>query len=163
MPAVPLWLKWLLSVLVFGGMFVALVVFVRGSGGPTPVDQNRGAEAQANRLGQIVTAQDQASHRAALPTAAPPATALGHAILADMRARVASHDISGPVERVRCIPVTRHAAGRLPFHCTARAAGFDYPFVGMVDIRARELIWCKDDRTTVDPGLQVPLNPTCTR
>jgi len=162
MPVVPLWLKWVLSLLVFGGMLVALVVVVRGSG-PTPTTENPAAEAQANRLGQIVTAQDQAIHRAALPAAVPPGKALERAILADMRGRVSRHDINGPVERVRCAPITRHAAGRLPFRCTARAAGFDYPFAGVVDPRARELVWCKDDRTTVDPGLEVPLNPACTR
>lgn len=163
MPVVPLWLKWVLSLLVFGGMLVALVVVVRGSGNPALPTESPAGEAQANRLGQIVTAQDQAVHRAALPGAVAPAKALERAILADMRTRVAKADISGPVERVRCAGVPRHASGRLSFRCTARAGGFDYPFVGVVNTRSRELVWCKDDRTTVDPGLEVPLNPACTR
>jgi len=163
LPAVPLWLKWVLSVLVFGAMLVALVVFVRDSGGAGPAAENPAAEAQANRLGQIVTRQDQAVHRAVLPATVPTAIALERAILADVRARAATGDIGGPVERVRCAPVSRHAPGRQSFRCTARAGGFDYPFVGVADARARELVWCKDDRTTVDPGLQVPLNPACTR
>jgi len=163
LPAVPLWLKWVLSVLVFGAMLVALVVFVRDSGGTGPAAENPAAVAQANRLGQIVIRQDQAVHRAVLPATVPPAIALERAILVDMRARAATGDISGPVELVRCAPVARHAPGRLPFHCLARAAGFDYPLVGVVNLRARRLTWCKDDRTTVDPGLQVPLDPACTR
>lgn len=162
-PTAPLWLRWLLSVLLFGGMFVALVAVVSNSGNAArPAAESPRSEAQANRLGQIVTAQDQSPHRAALPRSIPPVIALERAITSDMRERVTTHDIDGPVQRVRCTPTASRSTGRLAFRCVARAGGFDYPFDGVADRRAGQLVWCKNDSVSVDAGLQVPISPACT-
>ncbi len=107
--------------------------------------------------------KDQALHRTALTRSLTPAQALERAILADMRTRVAHHDVNGPVQRVRCSRLARRRQYRLPFRCLALTGGFAYPFAGLVDLRTSELVWCTDDSTAVDPGLQVPLNPACRR
>lgn len=158
----PLWLRWVLSTVVFGGLLVALVIVVSNSGSAMTAVESPASAAQANRLGQKVTAQDQSPHHAVLPASIPPGIALQRAILSDMRTLVSSNDLRGPVGRVSCTPAKRHAPGRLPFHCIARAGGFNYPFDGVADTHAHKLIWCKNDRTIVDPGLEVPLNPACT-
>lgn len=77
--AIPLWLKWVLSVTIFAGLLVLLVVYVHGAGGNGPGSgDNPAAEARANRTGQIVTAQrsgappdgaDEIAHASAGPGA----------------------------------------------------------------------------------------------
>ena len=160
--ASPLWLKWVLSVTFFAGLLVALVIYVHGAGDRGPGSaENPAAEARANRLGQIVTAQDQAVHQMPLARSLGPARALEDAILIDMRARIMRHDVNGPVQQVRCSQNVRRRTNRLSFRCQALTGGFAYPFAGIVDLRTRELVWCKDDSSSVDPGLQVPLNAAC--
>lgn len=162
----PLWLKWVLSLLVAVGLITALVVYV----GSNPLgDQstnpalNPPAAAQANREGQIVTAQDQLPHHAALPRSLAPRVALERAIAAVMRTRAATAELAGPVQRVTCTQLAPRKATSLVFRCHALAGGSSYPSDGVVDLSTRELTWCRDDRLLVDPGLRVPLSAACTR
>jgi hypothetical protein len=163
--ALPLWLKWVLSLLVAGGFLAALVIFVSRNptgdqGAPT---ESPAAAVQANRDGRIVSAQDQAPRQARLASLVGAKADLEHAILLDMRHRVARHDLGGPLQRVTCGALASRGRRRLRFRCRALAGGFSYPFVGVADLRARELTWCKDDTVAVDQPLRVPLSARCTR
>lgn len=163
LPAVPLWLKYVLTLAVFVPLSVAAVIYIHGPGAPdTPGSENPAAAAQADHLGRIVSQQDQAVHRATLSPSLAPKVALQRAILVDVRMRIAGHDIAGPAGRVSCDPLAHIHAGRLPFRCRALAGGFSYPFAGVVDARTRQLTWCKNDNTSVDPALRVPLSSACT-
>ncbi len=158
----PLWLKWVLSVGVAVALLVALVRFVHanpGTGAPTA--SSPAAAERANRLGRILTAQDQAPRHAPLPRSLTPVIALEHQIASDMRSRVVRGDLAGPVQRVSCRPVNRSPKGQIGFNCRARAGGFAYPFVGVIELSARAIVWCKDDQVSVDPGLQAPVSPQC--
>ena len=161
----PLWLRWFLSLTVAAGLVIALVIFVgrnpRGDQGATA--QNVAGAAEANREGQIVTAQDQAPHQAVLPQSLPASVALERAIAADMRNRVATHDLAGPVRAVTCKQLASRNATSLSFRCGALAGNFSYPFAGVADLSTHKLTWCKNDSLAVDPGLQVPLSRACTR
>src|SRR5712691_8347203 len=145
----PLWLKWVLTLFVFAALSVAALIFLHRSGEANlPAAEPDAAESQANHLGQVVTKQDQAVHRAELSRAFAPRLALEHAIRADVHTLVAQHDIAGPVQHVTCQGVSRRRPHRLPFRCQALAGGFNYPFAGVADLTARELSWCKDDSTS---------------
>jgi hypothetical protein len=149
-------------VAVAAALLVALVRFVHANPGTGPGTASSPAAAErANRLGRILTAQDQAPGRAPLPRSLTPVIALERAIATDMRSRVRHGDLSGPVQRVSCGRVKRSPKDRPGFRCQARAGGFAYPFVGVIELSARAIVWCKDDQVSVDPGLQAPLSPQC--
>ena len=161
--AMPLWLKWVLTLLTFAVLSAAVVIFVsRANNSEKSYSESPTAAAQANQAGEAVSARDQAPHQTRLSQSRGTHSALERAIAADMRTRVAQHDVTGPVQRVSCTPVAPRRPGRRPFRCQALVGGFSYPFVGVADLRARELVWCKDDRASYDPSVEAPLSPACT-
>lgn len=159
----PLWLKWVLTVLSFAAVGATAVILLNRAGATNPSEAEQpAAVAQADREGQIVTRQDQAVHRIRLSRSLHPRAGLERAILLDMRTLVARHDLAGPAKRVGCRALARWRPDRRRFRCHALAGGFSYPFAGVADLSTRQLSWCKDDSTSVDPSLQVPLSPACT-
>jgi hypothetical protein len=106
--------------------------------------------------------QDQAPHTSALASGAPADVALQRAIGADVLGLIGAGTLAGPLQGVRCSPTGAPRAGRQAFRCTARAAAIAYPFLGVVDARARRLTWCKFDPPPVHGGPQeVPVSPRC--
>jgi len=161
LPQIPLGVRWALSVLFFVCLALAAYLFLHEANkGTTVTDANPAAEVQANRLGQIVVAQDQLAHHARLPLGANPAPALAAAIAADVRGLVAGREIQGPAGAVTCQTAGPQRRGRRPYDCRAQAGGLSYPFNGVVDVRAGTLTWCKNDAVD-EPGLNVPLSPAC--
>lgn len=163
----PLWARWLLTILAFVVLIVAVGVLVRsaGSGGGGISGSARSeaaAEAEANREGQIVVAQDQAPHVAPLRSGVAAQVALTRAIATDVNNRIEHGALTGPLQSVHCRASGSPHAGRRPFRCTVRSAGIAYPFLGVLDERARELTWCKVDPSPVaNAPLEVPVSPRC--
>ncbi len=155
----PLSTRWLLAVAFFACLGLVAFLVVRGNDSTAPTSNARGT-LEANQIGQIVVNQDQAPHTAPLRGPASPRAALARAIAADVRARIASHDLTGPFGSVACSADREPHAGRDPFVCTVTAASLTYTFYGVADRRARRLVWCKED-AVAEAGLTVPLSPRC--
>ena len=156
----PLWMRWLLTLLTFAVLIAAVWVFAR-SGGGAP-GRELSVEVEANREGQIAIAEDQAPHTSRLRLGSSAGAALKRAIVADVHNRIAHGALTGPLQSVRCTPAGPLAAGRRPFRCSVRSAGIEYPFLGVVNERARLLTWCKrDPPPTSNAPLNVPLSSRC--
>jgi hypothetical protein len=87
-------------------------------------------------------------------------TAITTAVRAEMSRLIDRATIQGPLGRVACTPIGAGAAGRQAFRCTAVAAGVNYPFLGVVDRRARRVTYCKRDEPPV-PQLNIPVSRRC--
>jgi hypothetical protein len=158
----PLWARWLLTILGFAALTVAIVIVIHAVNDSGASASERSAALEATREGQIVIAEDQAPHTSPLPSGAPTQVALQRAIAVDMDDRIRHGALTGPLQSVRCTPAGQRQSGRQTFHCTARAAAIAYPVLGVVDEHTRQLIWCKVDPSPVSNGPQeVPVSPRC--
>jgi hypothetical protein len=162
----PLWARWLLSIAAFAALIVVIAVVVHNLNSNTnnagSEKSEAAAEAEADQEGRTVIAEDQTPHGTALRSGLPTISALEKAIAADVYERTTDGQLTGPYESVRCRTAGQPRAGRQPFSCTVRSAHISYPFVGVADVRTRELSWCKIDPPP-EPGapLEVPLSPRC--
>jgi hypothetical protein len=158
----PLWARWLLTILGFAALTVAIVIAIHAVNDSGASASERSAALEATREGQIVIAEDQAPHTSPLRSGAPTQVALQRAIAVDMDDRIRHGALTGPLQGVRCTPAGQRQSGRQTFHCTARAAAIAYPVLGVVDEHTRQLIWCKVDPSPVSNGPQeVPVSPRC--
>jgi len=158
----PLWARWLLTILGFAALAVAIVIAIHAVNHSGASPSERSAALEANRESQIVIAEDQAPHTSTLRSGAPTQVALQRAIVIDMDGRIRHGALTGPLQGVRCAPAGPRHSGRQAFHCTARAAAIAYPFLGVADEHARQLTWCKVDPSPVSNGPQeVPVSPRC--
>jgi hypothetical protein len=144
--------------LVFGVLAIALIAVLHGSGESSEKDAT--ALLRADRASRALVRRDQAPHSASLSPGVAPQIALQRAIAADVRDRVHRHQLGGPGGRARCVHSGPTGLARLAFKCEARAGRVGYPYVGVVDLPARRLTWCKFD---APPGeqLAVPVSPRC--
>jgi len=144
MHSAPLWLRWVLVVLVLGGASVALVVAIKRPDGSPRTDA--ASLLSTNAAGRVEVRRDQAPRFAPLPPGATPRAALQWAITRDVSARVHRREIQGPAGTARCVAASaRRGDGRHAFRCTAPAGGFGYPFFAVADTQRRLLAWCKFD------------------
>lgn len=159
----PLWMRWLLTILAFAALIVAVILAIHlVNRGASSSAAEQVAAAEANQESQIVLEEDQAPHSARLARGPLTGVALQRAISADMRVRIRREGIPGPLQGVRCSALGTHHAGAQAFHCTARADAITYPFLGVVDRRTRALTWCKVDPPPQAGGPQeVPISPRC--
>lgn len=155
----PLWVRWLVSLVVFSALGAGLVVLSRDRDALYSSDP--AAQAEADRLARIVMAEDQQPHTAAWRRGTRPGRQLEREITRDVRERVRRGQLTGRLNRVRCGSARRRTRGRVGFSCTAVVDGVTYPFAGAADRRARRLTWCKRN-----PGpnraSEVPLDRRCT-
>jgi hypothetical protein len=140
-------------------LVVGLVVFVDHHNGNGLATQSPAAEARANREAEILVAQDQVPHVVRLRSASDPRTAFRDAVRADMSQRINRGFIDGTLQRIACRRDGGTAAA-MNFSCTVIVAGIDYPYVGVVHVAARQLIYCKRDEPPV-PSQNIPLSPRC--
>jgi hypothetical protein len=155
-----MWTKFALSLGVGVILLVALIIFVEHNN----TDSNRtltpSEQAKVNREAERVVAADQAPRVVALASAEGPRAGFVRTVRATMSSQVNRGLIDGPLQRVRC---TRNggSAGRLAFSCVATADNVNYDFVGVVDVTARRLTYCKRDEPPV-PSQDIPVSPRCT-
>jgi len=161
----PLWARWILTIAVFALVIAVVAIIVRSRGsesnGSSPSEEAL-AVAEANSEGRTAIAQDEAPHSSRLHPGIAVQPALQSAIVADVRNRIRTGQLTGPLQSVSCRASGLAEAGRLPYGCTVRSAGLAYLFVGVADKRALELTWCKVDPPPAakDP-LEVPVSPRC--
>jgi hypothetical protein len=152
----PLWIRWALTLVVFAGLGIGVVAVYRGA---TRLDTGSGAP-EPSVEGQAAVARDQAPQSRPLARAAAPRVALERAIAGDMRSRIRRNEVSRPLERSGCTPAGDRRGSRRAFRCKARTGGLVYPFLGVVDLRARRVTWCKRDPPP-SPALDVPVSRRC--
>lgn len=153
------WARWVLPFGIAAALVVGLVLYVDHHNSDGLAPQNPAALARANREAEIVVAQDQAPHVIRLRSAANPGAAFAHAVRAEVNGLVNRGIIDGTLQHVAC---ARHG-GRgdtLGFSCRAVVAGVNYPFVGVVHVAARQLVYCKRDEPPV-PSQNIPISPRC--
>ncbi len=158
----PLWLRWVLSLAVAAGLVVALILFVQSHSSDSPAPESPAAAAEANRETEILVAQDQSPHTTRLNPGAAPAATLERAIAADMNYLIAHQVLDGPLQSSKCGRTDSRSAIRLAYSCTALADNVNYPFVGVVDVRTRQVTYCKHDPAPI-ASENVPLSPRCFR
>jgi hypothetical protein len=157
-----MWARWVLAAIVAVGVVAFIVIRVERAG-PEGSSSEAAAEAETNRLADIAITEDEKPHFAAL-TAGSATEMLEQSIASDVRARIASQQLTGPLEGVSCRRTSATRAGRTPYSCTARSAQVSYPFVAVVDTVARQLAWCKvDPPATAGGGPEVLISPKCRR
>jgi len=157
--SLPLWLRWVLSLLFFAGLTGGLVVALHGSDASTQ-NEKAGALLEANRQTRTVVLRDQAPRSRPLARIDAPRKALQDAIAADLRSRVRRGQLAGPVQGARCAPAPSSGTTRRAYRCLARAAGFGYLFFAVADLRVGRLIWCKFDPAPASQG-PVAVSPRC--
>jgi hypothetical protein len=143
---------------VAAALLVALVTAVNNSNGGAP--ENPAAAAQANRESQILVAEDQAPHAARVSGRARGQQALEHAIAADASGRIRRQEMTGPLQSVRCDRNGATRAVRQGFRCTVVAGNVGYPFLGVIDLRAATVTWCKRDPPP-NPAFDVAVSHRC--
>jgi hypothetical protein len=159
--SLPLWLRWVLSLLFFVALAGGLLVALHGSDASTQ-NENAGTLLRANRQARTVVLHDQAPRSRPLARSEAPKRALQVAIAADLRSRVRRGQLAGPVQGARCGAAPSSGATRRAYKCLARAAGFGYPFFAVADLRTKRLTWCKFDASSAALG-PIAVSPRCRR
>lgn len=157
---VPLWLRWVLSLAAAAALLFGLVHFVQTHSSDSPAPENPAAAAQQNRETEVLVAQDQAPHSVRLKPGAVPAAALQRAIGADMNFLIDHQVLDGPLQSSKCTRTGPRSSTRLAFSCRAVADNVNYPFLGVVEVRSRQLTYCKRDPAPI-PSENIPLSPRC--
>jgi hypothetical protein len=158
--SVPLWLRWFLSVLVAVVVLILVVRFVQGHNNDATASQSPSGLARANQEATVVVEQDQAPHVAKLKPGQSPAVALARAARGDIAHSVNQGFINGPIESSRCAALAPHGL-TLRFRCTVVAANIRYPFLGVADVGAHRITYCKRDPPPV-PSQNIPVSRRCT-
>jgi hypothetical protein len=144
-------------------ILIVIVRFVSTHNNDQPAQANNPAAlAQANAVGEIIVRQDQAPHVARLRAGVTPAAAVDATVRAFVAAQVARGIVDGPVRRSACIALKRHGDRQAqPFRCAVIAGGVGYPFLAVVDVRAKRITYCKQDAPPV-PSETIPVSRRCT-
>jgi hypothetical protein len=156
-----MWARWALAIIVAVAVIAAIVILVNRAG-PDGATSEAGAEAEDNRLADIAITEDEAPHFAKLTAGSEPTAALEQAVARDVRQRIAGGQLTGPLRGVTCNATGTESAGRGPYRCTAHSTDITYPFLAVVDERARRLAWCKIDQPPVaNAGPEIPVSASC--
>jgi len=145
---------------VAAALLLALVLFVEHHSSDGLAPESPAAEVEANREAEIIVSQDQAPHIARIRQGATPVAALEHVVRADLTAEIDRGEVDGPIQRTRCTPNGSRTARRPAFSCTVMANDVNYQFLGVVDVRARRLTYCKRDAPPV-PSQNIPVSRRC--
>jgi hypothetical protein len=155
----PLWARWVLSLGIGLILVVALILFVEHNNSNSEATQSPAAVLRANREAEVVVTQDQAPHVAAVAPGASAHAAVVKAVRSDVTGLINRGIVDGPLTRVTCARAGTRA-GRLGFRCAAVANGITYPFLGVVDVAARRVTYCKRDAPPT-PSLNIPVSRRC--
>jgi hypothetical protein len=157
----PLWLRWVLAVVVAVAVIVSIVIAIHRAGPEGPASE-AGAEAETGRVADLAITEDEAPRSGKLAAGSEPTPALEAAIGKDVEGRIGAGQLTGPLQGVRCRPSGAPSKGRDPYRCTVRSAGIEYPFLAVVDASVGRLTWCKVDQSAVaDAGPEIPISPSC--
>ena len=156
---IPLGVRWGVSLLVGAAIVVALVLFVSHHNGTGLAHVSTHAEERENQQAQVLIGSDQAPQTVHLTSAADARSALVAGVRANMRHRIATGNVDGPLQKVACGPAG-HRAGKLAFHCIAEAAHVNYPFLAVATPSAHTAVYCKKDFPP-SPTQNIPVSVRC--
>ena len=108
----PLWLQWVLSIVVAAAVIFGLVRFVQSNTDNQITTESPAGEVQANREAEILVAEDQAPHTVRLLGHTPGIAAITRVIRADMTALIDRGSLNGPLQRSACAPTGSLHQGR---------------------------------------------------
>ena len=156
---IPLLWRWGASLLVAAAAVVALIVFVdhNNNNRQSPVSPKRFA--QESHQAAVVIGQDQAPHTTHVAHAATAQAALVAGIRHEMHHRIATGNVDGPLQSVRC-GRSGSRAGRIAYHCIAKAEDEGYPFLAVVTASAHRAVYCKKDFPP-QLGENIPVSSSC--
>jgi hypothetical protein len=140
-------------------VLVALVLFVEHNNNNSEGTHSPAAVARANREAEIVVAEDQAPRVVVLRPGTNPHVVIVNAVRSDMTTMINKGIIEGTLSRTACTRAGGHA-GRLAFRCTVVVGGVNYPFLGIADVRAHQVTYCKRDEPPV-PSMNIPVSRRC--
>jgi hypothetical protein len=155
-----MWAKFAVSLGVGAILLVALIIFVNHNNTDTNRTLTPSEQAKVNREAELVVAADQAPHDVALTASEGARDGFVRTVRTEMKSLINKGVIDGSLQRARC---TRHGGtkNRQVFSCVATADNVNYDFVGVVDVAAHQLTWCKRDEPPV-PSQNIPVSPRCT-
>ena len=156
---IPLAVRWGMSLLVGAALVVALVILVSAHTHTGLAHIRAKAARQQDQQAQILIGQDQAPHTVALPSAGSAKTALEAGVRAEMRHRIATGNVDGPLQGLAC-GVSGHHGAETGYHCIAKAADVNYPFLAVADPGAHRIAFCKKDFPPA-PGENIPVSLSC--
>jgi len=155
---------WVLSLGGAAVLVVALIAYVdhanQTANQPAP-PISPAALREENQEAEIVVGQDQAPHVLSLKARQAPVGALRAAVVGYMNHQIALGTIDGPVTEASCVRAGASPQGGLAFRCSVEAASVNYPFLGVVDVGARSITYCKRDAPPV-PSMNIPVSKRCT-
>lgn len=154
----PLWARWALSLLVAAAAVVALIAFVHHHNDNGLAHISTAAEQRANQEAKVVVGEDQKPHTVQLHGRSASA-ALATAVRADVRHRIATGNIDGPLGKVGCV-ASGHRGGAQAFTCRAVAAHVSYPFLAVATPRTGRAVYCKRDAPPA-PSENIPVSKRC--
>ena len=154
-----MWSKFAVSLAVGAILLVALIIFVNHNNTDSNQTLTPSEQAKVNREAERVVAADQAPHFVVLKSGESPQAGFARTVHAAMAVPVKRGVVDGPLERVRC---TRHGGGsdRQAFTCIATADHVNYDFVGVVQVPANRLTYCKRDEPPI-PSQNIPVSAAC--
>jgi hypothetical protein len=157
-PRFPMWAKWVLSLGAGAILLAALIIFVDHHNTDSPRSQNLAAQTRANREAALVVERDQAPRVIRLAAGLSPRAGMTRTVRATMSGLIDKGIVDGPLQHVRCTP---HGHGdRVGLSCVATANDVNYDFVGVADVPARRLTYCKRDEPPV-PTMNIPVSARC--
>ena len=156
-----MWAKFAASLAVGVILLVALVIFVDHNNTDSNQTLTPSEQAKVNREAELVIAADQAPHIVTLTAAESPRAGFVRTVRATMTGFINKGLVDGPLQRAHC---RRHGGGggRPAFLCVATADDENYDFLGVVDVAARQLTFCRREPPPVSTD-KIPLSPACTR
>jgi hypothetical protein len=156
-PVLPIWLQYLLAIVVAAALVIGLVVFVSHNNGNGLATPNPKAEVRANQEAAVLVSQDQAPHVVRLRPHTRARAGLVGAVRADMTQRINTGQIDGQLDHVTC--ARRHPGPG--YSCIATADQVEYDYLGVVDVPAHRVTYCRRDPPPV-PSMNIPVSRRCT-
>jgi hypothetical protein len=154
---IPLAVRWGVCLVVAVVLIALLVRFVSHHNGNALAHVSARNLRRESEQAQVLIGQDQAPQTVHVGASAGAALVAG--VRADMRHRISTANIDGPLQRVRC-GRTGAGAGRIAYHCLAEAGHVSYPFLAVVTPRTHRAVFCKKDFPPA-PSENIPVSARC--
>jgi hypothetical protein len=155
-----MWAKFAMALMVGAILLVALIIFVNHNNTDSNQTLTPSEQAKVNKEAERVVAADQAPQVVKLTHGDSPHAAFVRTVHTAMASLINKGVVDGPLQRVRCLP-HGGGGGHSGFSCVATADDVNYDYVGVVDVPARRLTYCKRDEPPV-PSQNIPVSAACT-
>jgi hypothetical protein len=158
----PLWLQWVLSLLVVTVLIVLLVRFVDAESTPQAQAPHISAKGQRSLTHEstVLDGQEQAPHVVHFAAGISSVAAISHAVAAFINHQIDFGQLAGPVRDSLCFQVRGGRAPDLAFRCSVLARNTSFPFEGVVNPRTRVVTYCKHNPPPA-PHVVVPISRRC--